>query len=86
MAKFIPTNTVYISFNDSTDIATSHILLVARRLLTEAPDLAAVRITRSGLKKNVIATVYRGERPGEILESFDVQDAVAPTKDMNVKS
>lgn len=81
MAKFFPTATVNISYTEFVPIATSTVLTIARRMLMENPDLDLINITRVGSAKNVIARVSRGERPGEILESFDVESAIAPTKE-----
>lgn len=81
MAKFIPTATLNISYTEYVPIATSTVLSTARRMLMENPDLDLINITRVGAKKNVIAKVSRGERPGEILETFDVESAIAPTKE-----
>ena len=86
MTKLYPTATINISYTEYVPIATSAVLAIARRMLIENPDLHLVNITRAGTKKNVIARVSRGERPGEILESFDVESAIAPTKDMNAES
>ena len=86
MAKFIPTAIINISYTEYVPVAASTILATARRMLMENPDLDLINITRVGSKKDIIARVSRGERPGEILESFDVQDATAPTKEQKAES
>ena len=86
MVKFFPTATINISYTEYVPVATSTILAIARRMLMENPDLDLINITRVGSKKNVIARVSRGERPGEILESFDVESAIAPTKEQKAES
>ena len=86
MAKFIPTATINISYTEHVPVPTSYVLSIARRMLMENPDLDLINITRVGSKKNVVARVSRGERPGEILESFDVESAIAPTKQLKAES
>lgn len=86
MAKFIPTATINISYTEYVPVPTSYVLSIARRMLAENPDLDLINITRVGNKKNIIARVSRGERPGEILESFDVESAIAPTKEQKAES
>ena len=86
MTKFFPTATIDIRYTEYVPVPTSYVLSIARRMLAENPDLDLINITRVGSRKNIIARVSRGDRPGEILESFDVQDATVSTEEQKAES